>query len=53
MWDGITYPIPNFNGCTTEIWKWMSNGILVIILDVVTYPGMLETNGPSLKCMIF
>ena len=20
MWDDITYPIPNFNGCTVEVW---------------------------------
>ena len=24
-WDEITYPFPNFNGCTVEIWEWISN----------------------------
>ena len=25
VWDGITYPSPNFNGCAIEIWEWASN----------------------------
>ena len=25
MWDEITYPIPNFNGATAEVWEWISN----------------------------
>ena len=25
MWDEITYPFPNFNGCTVEVWEWISN----------------------------
>ena len=24
-WDYITYPFPNFNGTTVEIWEWISN----------------------------
>ena len=27
MWDEITYPSPNFNGCTVEVWEWISNFI--------------------------
>ena len=27
MWDEITYPFPNFNGATVEVWKWRSNPI--------------------------
>ena len=23
--DEVTYPFPNFNGATVEIWKWRSN----------------------------
>ena len=22
VWDEITYPIPNFNGYTVEVWEW-------------------------------
>ena len=22
MWDEITYPFPNFNGATVEVWEW-------------------------------
>ena len=25
MWDKITHPCPNFNGCTIEVWEWISN----------------------------
>ena len=25
MWDEITYPFPNFNNATVEVWKWISN----------------------------
>ena len=27
MQDQITYPFLNFNGCTAEVWEWMSNFI--------------------------
>ena len=27
VWDKITYPFPNFNGCTVEVWEWISNFI--------------------------
>ena len=35
VWDEITYPFPNFNGCTVEVWKWISN---VILLHVAVNP---------------
>ena len=38
VWDEIIYPIPNFNGCTVEVWEWINNFILHIIADVITYP---------------
>ena len=39
VWDEITYPFPNFNGCTVEVWEWMCNIILYFIIDVITvYP---------------
>ena len=25
MWYEITYPFPNFNGTTVEVWEWISN----------------------------
>ena len=27
VWDEITYPFPNFNGVTVEVWEWISNFI--------------------------
>ena len=38
LWDEITYPFPNFNGCTVEVWEWISNFIPHFIGHVVTYP---------------
>ena len=25
MWDEITYPFPNFNCCTVDVWEWTRN----------------------------
>ena len=36
MWNEITYPFPNFNDCTVEIWEWISNFIPHFIIDVIT-----------------
>ena len=38
VWNEITYPFPNFNSCTIEVWEWISNFIPHIIMDVITYP---------------
>ena len=38
VWDEITDPFPNFNGCTIEVWEWISNFIPHIMMDVITYP---------------
>ena len=37
MWDEITYPFPNFNSCTVEVWEWISNFIPHFIRHVITY----------------
>ena len=37
-WDEITYPFPNFNGCTVEVWEWISNYIPHFMMDVIIYP---------------
>ena len=34
VWDEITYPFPNFNGRTIEVWEWISNFIPYFILHV-------------------
>ena len=38
VWDEITYPFPNFNGCTVEVWEWIINFMPHIIMYVITYP---------------
>ena len=37
VWGEITYPLPNFNGGTTEVWERKSNYITGFIMDVSTY----------------
>ena len=34
----VTYPFPNFNGNTVEVWEWISNFISQLIKNVITYP---------------
>ena len=38
MCDGITYPFLNFNGCTIEVYEWISNFIPHFTGHVITYP---------------
>ena len=35
-WDEITYPFPNFNGYTVEVWEWISKFTTQFLLDVMT-----------------
>ena len=37
VWDEITYPFPNFNGCTVEVWEWISSLIPHFTVHVITY----------------
>ena len=34
----ITYPFPNIDCITFEVWKWIGNFIPHIIMDAITYP---------------
>ena len=36
--DEITYPFPNFNGCTIEVLEWISNFIQQYTGHVTIYP---------------
>ena len=38
VWDEITYPFPNFNGWTVEVWEWIINFIPHFIMGAITYP---------------
>ena len=38
VWDEISYPFPNFNGTTMEVWEWIINFISHFTMDVITYP---------------
>ena len=36
--DEINYAFLNFNGCTVEVYEWITNFIPHFIMDVFTYP---------------
>ena len=38
MWGEITYPFPNFNGCTMNGMEYISNFTPHLMMDVITYP---------------
>ena len=38
VWDKITYPFTILNSATVEVWEWISNFTLRIIMDIITYP---------------
>ena len=38
VWGENTYPFPNFNGATVEVWEWISNFIPHFTTHVITNP---------------
>ena len=38
VWDEITNPFLNFNGCTVQVSEWISNFTQDFIMDEITYP---------------
>ena len=38
VWDEITYPFPNSNGCTVEVFVKISNFISHFMMDAITLP---------------
>ena len=51
VWDEITYPFPNFNGCTVEVWEQISNFYPYFMVDVITHPCLklvhINKRGPN------
>ena len=37
VYDEIIYYFANFNGATVEVWEWISNSTLHLIMDVITF----------------
>ena len=38
MWDGITYPVSNFNGATVKGREWIKSFTPPFTMDVIVYP---------------
>ena len=44
VWHEVTYPFPNFSGCTIEVWQRTSNFITHFIMEVIIYPSWIKVN---------
>ena len=40
QWSGITYPFPNFNCVTVEVWEWTGNFTSHFIMHVIIYSSL-------------
>ena len=47
VWNYLS--IPNFNGCTVEVWEWISNFIAYFTVHVITYPCWDYSQSMSVK----
>ena len=41
VWDEITYPVPNFNGCTVEVWDGIIKFIPLFKMILITLMAKL------------
>ena len=44
VWVEITFPFPNFNGATVDVWEWTSNFIPLFIMDEIIIHGEIKVN---------
>ena len=51
LWDKITYPFPNFNGATVEVWEWISNSTHFLLGMQDLSSLMLVKGAPGLKIL--
>ena len=45
VWDEITYPFLNFNGCTVEVQEWLSNFFSHFIMDAGSEVKTMKVKG--------
>ena len=48
VWDEITYPFPNFNRSTIEVFEWISNFIPHFIMDVISHLCTCQSIGSTI-----
>ena len=54
MWDQITYQFPKLNGCTVEVWEWISNISQKVYGHVITYPHVARSlKYVTISCILF
>ena len=49
MWDKITFPFPNFNGCPVDVWEWVSIFISHFSDRMITYSWRDKSQYTSIK----
>ena len=49
LWDKNTYPFPNFNGCTVEVWELMNNFIPRFIMNVINDKSIVLNKSPAVE----
>ena len=42
MCDEIVNPFPNYNGSTVEVFEWINNFILYIIMDILLIHAVIK-----------
>ena len=56
VWDRITYPFLNFNGCTVEVYEWISNFIPHFGCNYLSMLGLklihVSKRGPRSQCTL-
>ena len=50
VWDEITYPFPNFNGATVEVWEWLSIFIPHFVMDELLIHAWIKVDPGYIRC---
>ena len=45
VWVEITFPFPNFNGSSVEVWEWISNIAPRFLMDLIINPWSILVQG--------
>ena len=49
VWEEITYPSSDFNGCTDDVWEWISKFIPHFMMDVINFHAGIKVKPGPLK----
>ena len=49
VWGEISYPFPNFNGVTNEVWEWIDIINLHYVMIVIIIHAVIKVNAHEMK----